>query len=634
MKLARNLLLQLVIGSTTLVVGLSAYWSYRVVRHLILDNLRANAFAEVQNGANEIDRWLSARKAEITVFSSTPTLQTLDWDVVEPYLQQLVDNQSNFFKFGLAYPDGTRYNTTGATREKGSVKDRAYFQAAMAGRLFVTDPIISRSTGIHQVNISSPIHAQQPVRDTERTDHSQESSVMGVFFGSVAVDRVTEIVSRLEYGSGSYPFALNSEGQAITHPNAALMSTKENPGPSFLDSNNPGLAKVAQRMISRYEGIELLELDGHLQYVAFLPLQEADWSIALVIPRDNIERQLLPLNVLAVLMVVLTVGMMIVLWQVQTIEQRALKTNQAELEAQVREKNDALKQLKQTQAQLIHTEKMSGLGQLAAGMAHEINNPLNFIEGNLQHTEEYTQNLLDLISLYQTDETQTGETQTDQERQQWQSKIEHYSQAIDLDFLQDDLPKLIHSMKNGVSRIKAINSSLQLFARVDEEGSKRFDIHNGLNNTLSMLEPRFSESSQIPIQVIQKYGDIPKVKCQINQINQVFLNVLTNAIDALHEKRKMITNLCSESSSDHKLAITIQTEADQHWVSIHITDTGIGIKSDVGDRIFEPFFTTKVVGRGVGLGLSTCHQIIVEQHGGTISYRFLCSMLVREQPGL
>ncbi|NET08938.1 MAG: two-component system sensor histidine kinase/response regulator, partial [Symploca sp. SIO2B6] len=201
----RHLLLRAIIGGTALLVSASAYWSYRAARQLILDNLRANAFAEVQNGTNEIDRWLTARKAEITVLANTPILQSLDWTEVEPYLQAIVLNQENFFKFALAYPDGTRYNTSGATRAKGSIIDRPNFREAIAGHLFVSDPIISRSTGIPQVNIAHPIYSPQPAVDTNPL-----SSIIGVSIGSLAVDRVTEIVSQLKYGSDSYPFAINS----------------------------------------------------------------------------------------------------------------------------------------------------------------------------------------------------------------------------------------------------------------------------------------------------------------------------------------------------------------------------------------------------------------------------------------
>ena len=290
MKPSRNLLFRLIIGSTTLVVSIFAYWSYQVVRQLMLDSLKASAFAEVRNSANEIDQWLATRKSEISVLASTPTIQTLDWAVANPYLQRRVNDQADFFKFAMAYPDGTRYNTSGATRDKDSIKDRPFFKVAMTGRSFINDPIISRSTGVHQINISSPIRLQQSAIDQ---NHNPIQPIIGVFVGSVAVDRVTEVVNQLQYGENSYPFALNSEGQAITHPNPKLMSTQEEPGPSFLDLASPDLATVAQQMVSGEEGIELLEIDNNLQYVAFLGLNEANWSIALVIPRHNIERKLL-----------------------------------------------------------------------------------------------------------------------------------------------------------------------------------------------------------------------------------------------------------------------------------------------------------------------------------------------------
>lgn len=605
MRFPKNLLRLMSFG-IALSVGISAYWSYRIVRQLLLDSLRDNALAEVQSSADKIDQWLVARKAEIRVLSSTPVVQTLDWSMIDLYLQYLVTDQTNFFKFAVAYPDGTRYNTSGATRLDGNIKDRPNFRFAMEGHTFVSDPIISRSTKVHQVNIANPVRSRQSAIEA---NNDASESILGVFIGSVSVNRITELINQLEYGKGSYSFALNSKGHAISHPNADLMSTYEEPGQSFLDSPNLALAEIAQRMVNGDQGIELLQLDGHSQYIVFLPLQEADWSIALAIPRHNIEQQLLPLDILAFLTAFLIAGMMFVLWQLQTLERRTFEKNRAALESQILEKNCALKQLKNAQAQLIHTEKMSGLGQLAAGMAHEINNPLSFIEGNIEHASKYAEDLLALVALYQ-----RGKTSIPSNRQKWQAEIELYIQTIDLDFVRADFPNLMRSMQHGVSRIKEINSSLQLFARVDEKGIKKLDIKAALENTLSILSARLNNS----ITIVREYNEIPEIQCRINQINQVFLNILTNAIDALNEKQKLI----SAPSSDDDFVITLQTESDHRsWVRVYITDTGCGIAPDFRDLIFDPFFTTKRIGKGVGLGLSTCHQIVVEQHGGTLAYR-------------
>ncbi len=269
---------------------------------------------------------------------------------------------------------------------------------------------------------------------------------------------------------------------------------------------------------------------------------------------------------------------------------------QAEMQLQ-KQKEDlqaALQEIKRTQTQLIQSEKMSSLGQMVAGVAHEINNPANFIHGNLIPASEYTQDLLQLIQLYQ------------QYYPEPVAEIKEKIAAIDLPFIQEDLRKILTSMQEGTRRIREIVLSLRNFSRLDEAEFKTVDIHEGIESTLLILHNRLKgKPNQSEIQIIKKYTAIPQVECYPGQLNQVFMNLLTNAIDALEG----IVNPC--------IIISSQILAD-NYVQIKIADNGIGIPAEIIDKLFDPFFTTKDVGKGTGLGLSISYQIIVEKHRGRL----------------
>jgi PAS domain S-box-containing protein len=266
-----------------------------------------------------------------------------------------------------------------------------------------------------------------------------------------------------------------------------------------------------------------------------------------------------------------------------------------------------LHELQQAQAQLVQSEKMSSLGQLVAGVAHEINNPVNFIYGNLTHAHDYAKDLLNLVQLYQ-------EYYPDPA-----PEIQAAVQEIDLDFLEEDLPKMLSSMKMGADRIRNIVLSLRNFSRLDEAEMKWVDIHSGLDNTLLILSQRMkAKQPEYPgIQVIKDYGNLPLVECNAGQLNQVFMNILTNAIDAIDEYNK---ERSLEDIKNHPGTIWICTEvlAECNEAIIVIGDNGPGMTPEVCHRLFDPFFTTKPVGQGTGLGMSISYQIVVEKHGGQL----------------
>ena len=283
-----------------------------------------------------------------------------------------------------------------------------------------------------------------------------------------------------------------------------------------------------------------------------------------------------------------------------------IKENLAKIaEAQSKRLQEALNDLQKTQAQLVQTEKMSGLGQMVAGVAHEINNPINFIHGNLQFAQEYTDNLLKLISLYQN------------KYPLHDSEINTFMQDIDFEFLSKDLTKMVSSMKIGTGRIKEIVTSLRTFSRLDESEHKVVDIHGGIDSTLLILQHRIKATSSRPeIKIIKTYGELPKVECYAGQLNQVFMNLLSNAIDALDE---WDSNRSPQERAQNPCHIQITTAlSDQDMVLVTIEDNGPGIPDVIQNRLFDPFFTTKAIGKGTGLGLSISYQIIVEKHGGRL----------------
>jgi two-component system, NtrC family, sensor kinase len=627
----RSLLSRLIMGSTALGVGVGAFFSYQVMRKLTLSNLQQNALSKIEHGTDEIDSWLATLKARVEMLAYTEQVRSGSWSVARSYLKAEDARIDDFSFLGLTTPNGWRDNT--ATNQRANVRDRRWFQKAISGEIYVDDPVIARATGLPSIVISAPI-----------TKNENLSSLpIGVVSAGVKVDRIARAINSLNYGHDSYAFALSSEGRAIVHPDPGLMSTLEKPAPSLLKSSEPSLAKVARQMVERKQAIELVQIKGQQFYIAFMPLKNANWSVALVIPRDNIESKLTWLDGMAVAIVSL-VGMLIaVLVYVQSVEQFRLKQAKAEaetanqlLEMKVRKRThqleeahqhleqrvaertlelqESLEYLSQTQSQLVQNAKMSSLGELVAGIAHEINNPVNFIHGNVFHVNEYMRDLLDVIHLYQ------------QKYPQPDLEIEETLVNFDLEFIENDLPKILASMKMGTERIQEIVQSLRTFARMDEAELKAVDLHTGIDSTLLILQHRLKARPERPeIEIVKDYGDLPLVECYAGQLNQVFMNILTNAIDAVEEDlrdrtyREISLNpgriaICTEYSSE---ASATQFDSPTR-VKIIIADNGVGMPETVSQKIFNPFFTTKPVGKGTGMGLSISYQIIVEKHQGQL----------------
>ena len=290
----------------------------------------------------------------------------------------------------------------------------------------------------------------------------------------------------------------------------------------------------------------------------------------------------------------------------EQLAQRDLK-----IQSQVEDLENLVKELQQM-PQRVHTEKMAGLGQMVAGVAHEINNPVNFIYGNVPLAQEDVYGLLKLVRLYQKYLPEPPH------------EIKDQALALDIDFVAEDLPKLLASMWSGAERIQKIVLSLRNFSRKDESDFKEIDLRDGLENTLVLLGHRLkAQPHRLAIAVIKEYAPLPLIPCYAGELNQVFMNVLGNAIDALEADMLQHSSADSEVDPSHpdppSPQIHIQTEPmDEDWVTIRIADNGPGIPKEIRSKLFDPFFTTKDVGQGTGLGLSISYQIIVEKHGGTL----------------
>jgi signal transduction histidine kinase len=281
----------------------------------------------------------------------------------------------------------------------------------------------------------------------------------------------------------------------------------------------------------------------------------------------------------------------------------------AALRKQTTELETTLSELQQTQAQLVQTEKMSSLGQLVAGVAHELNNPINCIYSNLPYTRQYTKDLLNLLQLY----IQQSPHPSDE--------IKAAQKEIDLEFLIEDLPRILSAMDQGADRIMEIARSLRNFSRLDEAQMKPANLHEGIDSTLLILHHRLKPKKGFPgIQIMKEYGNLPPVECYAGQLNQVFMNLLGNGIDALEEQSSQ--GYSPSQNPKYKIQnpqIRIQTETlDDNWVRIRIADNGPGMTEGVRERLFDPFFTTKPTGKGTGLGLSISYKIVVEKHDGQL----------------
>ncbi|MBD1828084.1 ATP-binding protein [Microcoleus vaginatus GB1-A2] len=754
-------------GVTILAASITGCISYQSVRRLIINNLERNALLEVRERGNKIDRWLGTRKAEIEILANTPPVRSMNWSVAEPYLKSEVIRLQEFQHFALIDPDGS-YFTTKVGRALINVSDRQHFKKAMAGEVYVSDPTISRTLKQQSiVPISAPVwpNSANPIYKTAQKP-------IGVMNGVISLDRIAEVVGKLEYGAGTYAFVLNSQGVPIVHPDARLMGNIDKPAPSLLESADANLANVAREMVYQKTGILLTKINDTRVYVAYLPLEQAEWSIALVIPRNNLEKQLLPFNILAAAAAVLAAAAIfaaiaalklfalnsirtrteallhrltgriraclhldrilqttvdelgtllqldraifgwydprqdtlefcweycreglpgrlgifgvaggpsgdlaarlhryetIVLYktaapdatasgepvhieltnshyaavpvltqtnrlgylfacasrrfatpdEVEVLEaiadSLAIAISQSQLHGQIQEElkllEEVLAKLRRTEEHLVQSEKMTVVGQLAAEVAQEINNPINFIYGRLIHLNDYIKDLLKILRLYREQYPEPG------------PQIAKEIEVCDLDFISQELPQILNLLKIGADRIRQIVLALWKFSLPDEANKEHANLNESIDNILLLLARRLEQK----ILVVKEYHNLPPILCYPGQLSQVFASLISNAIDAV--------NSLENSAQIITIKTDIVEDSTGRFIAVSIAHNGARIPPEIQHRIFDQSGHTKSFKDFTRLELSVCYKIIVELHGGRLTVESPVQSQMKSQTG-
>jgi two-component system, NtrC family, sensor kinase len=587
-----------------------AFASYLMVRSIVLEQIKRTVFLEARREADELDYWLLVRLTEVKSIASNPMVHSLDWQVIQPYFDQEVDRIQDFVSLSVGRPDGVYYNSyIGDRPSPGSIADRAYFKAAMAGEANISDPFLSRTLKTNNIAIAAPIWA---------TTYRSKAPI-GEVHAQVKIDHLVEISQRLRYGDGSYAFILNRQGEAIIHPNHRLMTTVEMPAPSFRNHADRVLAALTKMMLNGEQDIRLMTIDGTPQYVAYMPLNTAKWSIAVVIPAQNIESQLVSVHRFGMLMMLLPIVTAIVVWQMlrrstqlqiqvdrYRIQEDDRQQSPIRLKQQQKEIKRLRKHLHQTQQYLLNSQAMSNLGKLLSGVAQELTALHRVIEPHIIGSRLQLEPIERLLVKI----TPLGHGDTLHMTPQTQRHVQQAQQSVAT--IQASLQTIQTSTDRLSSLIHAIDRMTHAPHAPERHEFKAVNLNSLIQDTIRLLDNRLaSQRHRSAITINWQLVDLPMVECHAASINQVLMHLLENAIEGIE------TRFYQAGQVEEPLIRLRSQLLSSGKVLIRITDNGCGITEANQARLFTPFFTNKSAQQGIGLGLFICHNII-KQHRGTI----------------
>jgi signal transduction histidine kinase len=614
-------------SSVMLAGGIQIYlsWQQHIAQIKELQQERVNSAAE------SINLYLDDLQRKLGYLARVQGLVDMDQEVQQKLLFGLTQHNDAYEYVAIADQTGTILTSVSPyeTINLESIADTPLFNRAFKQKEDYTSQV-----SLHPQTLLPMTTLGVPIRDAQ-------NNVAGVLIADINLSFLWFILSQINVGQSGYIYIVDNDQNLIARTGVSIENFKIQP----LD-NEELFSRIEssdqENNLFAYQGLNAQSVLGDATRIT-----STSWYVVVELPIAEVYQPLRnSIGVGGVVLLVVTLiggvtGFLIARSIVSPLRKLtnaaiAISAGNINTTVQVNAKNElgvlaqafnqmiqqvqdllkvaeserknaeqALHNFQQAQSQLIQSEKMSSLGQLVAGVAHEINNPVNFIYGNLVHAQGYTDDLLDLVALYQ-------EHYPSQD-----SEIDDRIEEIDLEFLQEDLPKMFNSMKIGANRIRDIVLSLRNFSRLDEADLKEVNLHEGIDNTLLILNNRLKAKPTRPeIKVIKNYGDLPLVECYVGQVNQVFMNFLANAIDAIEEHDQERTSDEITAHPGH-VTITTQCEADE-TVTIAIADTGKGMTPETRQKLFTPFFTTKPIGKGTGLGLSISYQIIVDKHAGKI----------------